>query len=81
VRSFFHLLSPSFPATNIRSSVGEQLRYCGNSAGFEEVIIKGNVTVLKVCVSTLCPAFLLAHTRYQFIAYYIKQGKVVAVAW
>ncbi|CAK5268625.1 unnamed protein product [Mycena citricolor] len=44
------------------SAQGQQLRYCGVGAGFDDVFIKGDLE------------------KYQFIAYYIKQGKVVAVA-
>ncbi|KAF9470912.1 hypothetical protein BDN70DRAFT_888625 [Pholiota conissans] len=44
------------------SAQGQQLRYCGLGAKFEDVIIKGNADELK------------------FIAYYVKGGKIVAVA-
>ncbi|KAH9917246.1 uncharacterized protein B0H18DRAFT_883934 [Fomitopsis serialis] len=44
------------------SAQGQQLRYCGVGAGFEDVIIVGNPDELK------------------FIAYYVKDDKVVAVA-
>lgn len=41
---------------------GQQLRYCGVGAGFDDVIIDGNLDELK------------------FVAYYVKQDKVIAVA-
>jgi len=44
------------------SAQGQQLRYCGTGAGYDDVIIKGDPDVLK------------------FIVYYVKGGKVVAVA-
>ncbi|PPQ83455.1 hypothetical protein CVT25_007046 [Psilocybe cyanescens] len=44
------------------SAQGQQLRYCGFGAKFEDVIIKGEPADLK------------------FIAYYVKEGKIVAVA-
>jgi len=44
------------------SALGQQLRYCGGGAGFDEVIIKGSAEELK------------------FLAYYVKDDKVIAVA-
>ncbi|THH19824.1 hypothetical protein EW146_g1420 [Bondarzewia mesenterica] len=44
------------------SAQGQQLRYCGVGAGYDDIIIKGDPAEMK------------------FIAYYIKSGKVVAVA-
>jgi NADPH-dependent 2,4-dienoyl-CoA reductase/sulfur reductase-like enzyme/nitrite reductase/ring-hydroxylating ferredoxin subunit len=44
------------------SAQGQQLRYCGTGAGYDDVIIKGDPNAMK------------------FIAYYVKTGKVVAVA-
>jgi len=44
------------------SAQGQQLRYCGVGAGFDDVIIEGNPGELK------------------FIAYYVKSGKIIAVA-
>ncbi|KAI0073872.1 hypothetical protein K474DRAFT_1666080 [Panus rudis PR-1116 ss-1] len=44
------------------SAQGQQLRYCGVGAGFDDVIVDGNLDELK------------------FVVYYVKQGKVVAVA-
>ncbi|KDQ56956.1 hypothetical protein JAAARDRAFT_35554 [Jaapia argillacea MUCL 33604] len=44
------------------SAQGQQLRYCGVGAGFDDVIIKGDPGEMK------------------FIAYYVKNNKVVAVA-
>lgn len=44
------------------SAQGQQLRYCGVGAGFDDVIIVGNPDEMK------------------FIAYYVKDDKVVAVA-
>ncbi|XP_072013817.1 apoptosis-inducing factor 3-like [Amphiura filiformis] len=44
------------------SLFGKSVRYAGYCAGFEEVVIKGNLDELK------------------FVAYYIKDGKVTAVA-
>ncbi|KAF8968027.1 flavoprotein [Flammula alnicola] len=44
------------------SAQGQQLRYCGFGAKYEDVIIKGEPDDLK------------------FIAYYVKAGKIVAVA-
>lgn len=41
---------------------GQQLRYCGVGAGFDDIIIDGNLDELK------------------FVAYYVKQDKVIAVA-
>lgn len=41
---------------------GQQLRYCGIGAGFDDTIVDGNLDELK------------------FVVYYVKQGKVVAVA-
>ncbi|KAF9561966.1 flavoprotein [Agrocybe pediades] len=44
------------------SAQGQQLRYCGYGAHFEDVIVKGSTADLK------------------FVAYYVKDGKIVAVA-
>ncbi|KAI0703812.1 hypothetical protein BC835DRAFT_1262345 [Cytidiella melzeri] len=44
------------------SAQGSQLRYCGVGAGFDDVIVDGNLDELK------------------FVAYYIKEDKVIAVA-
>ncbi|KIM40012.1 hypothetical protein M413DRAFT_446902 [Hebeloma cylindrosporum] len=44
------------------SAQGQQLRYCGLGAKFEDVIVKGDPGDMK------------------FIAYYVKAGKIVAVA-
>ncbi|KAL0572324.1 Apoptosis-inducing factor 1 [Marasmius crinis-equi] len=44
------------------SAQGQQLRYCGYNAGYDNVIVKGEPGDMK------------------FIAYYVKQGKIVAVA-
>ncbi|THH31451.1 hypothetical protein EUX98_g2754 [Antrodiella citrinella] len=44
------------------SAQGGQLRYCGVGAGFDDVIVDGNLDELK------------------FVVYYVKEGKVVAVA-
>ncbi|KAF8842076.1 FAD/NAD(P)-binding domain-containing protein [Paxillus ammoniavirescens] len=44
------------------SAQGQQLRYCGLSVGYDEVIINGDPGEMK------------------FIAYYVKEGQVVAVA-
>ncbi|KAJ3486827.1 hypothetical protein NLI96_g3958 [Meripilus lineatus] len=44
------------------SAQGQQLRYCGVGAGYDDIIIDGNLDELK------------------FVAYYVKQNKVVAVA-
>ncbi|KAH9481675.1 Apoptosis-inducing factor 1 [Psilocybe cubensis] len=44
------------------SAQGQQLRYCGFGAKFEDVIVKGVPSEMK------------------FIAYYVKGGKIVAVA-
>jgi len=41
---------------------GQQLRYCGIGAGYDDIVIQGNPDEMK------------------FIAYYVAQGKVVAVA-
>ncbi|KAI0324656.1 hypothetical protein GY45DRAFT_1262449 [Cubamyces sp. BRFM 1775] len=44
------------------SAQGQQLRYCGVGAGYDDVIIDGNPEEMK------------------FIAYYAKEGKIVAMA-
>ncbi|EMD31273.1 hypothetical protein CERSUDRAFT_89128 [Gelatoporia subvermispora B] len=44
------------------SAQGQQLRYCGVGAGFDDVIINGSTDEMK------------------FVAYYVKDNKVVAVA-
>ncbi|KAF9237628.1 hypothetical protein BU15DRAFT_75823 [Melanogaster broomeanus] len=44
------------------SAQGQQLRYCGLGAGFDDVIINGDPGEMK------------------FVAYYVKEGQVVAVA-
>ncbi|KAI0775025.1 hypothetical protein BD413DRAFT_471840 [Trametes elegans] len=44
------------------SAQGQQLRYCGVGAGYDDIIIDGNPEEMK------------------FVAYYVKQGNVVAVA-
>ncbi|KAK1234915.1 Apoptosis-inducing factor 1 [Marasmius sp. AFHP31] len=44
------------------SAQGQQLRYCGYSVGYDDIIIKGDPGEMK------------------FVAYYAKQGKIVAVA-
>ena len=44
------------------SAEGQQLRYCGVGAGFDDTIVDGNLDALK------------------FVVYYVKKGKVVAVA-
>ena len=58
---------------------GQQLRYCGVGANHEEVIIKGNPDELKV------GGFIIlirsnSEFQWQFIAYYIKNNKIVAVS-
>lgn len=60
---------------------GQQLRYCGYAAGHDDIIIKGNPEEMKVCDCIyLDPPFSYLPLYDQFIAYYVKQGKVVAVA-
>ncbi|KAH9902894.1 hypothetical protein C8Q73DRAFT_635454 [Cubamyces lactineus] len=44
------------------SAQGQQLRYCGVGAGYDDIIIDGNPEEMK------------------FIAYYAKEGKIVAMA-
>ncbi|KAL0060827.1 Apoptosis-inducing factor 1 [Marasmius tenuissimus] len=44
------------------SAQGQQLRYCGYSVGYDDIVIKGDLGEMK------------------FVAYYAKQGKIVAVA-
>ncbi|KAH7927971.1 hypothetical protein BV22DRAFT_1031309 [Leucogyrophana mollusca] len=44
------------------SAQGQQLRYCGLGADYDDIIIKGDPVEMK------------------FIAYYVKQGRVVAVS-
>ena len=56
----------------------EALRYCGRGVGFDDVILKGNPAELKVSnIYLVTTGFLICG---QFIAYYLKEGKVVAVA-
>lgn len=59
------------------------MRYCGVGAKYEEVIIKGNLDELKVIqiqpFDHLIPRLALK-SLFQFIAYYVKGGKIVAVA-
>jgi hypothetical protein len=62
---------------------GQQLRYCGNGVGYDDVIIKGNPDDMKVSVLLKSSFDWLLMTKkcsLKFIAYYTKAGKVIAVA-
>lgn len=61
---------------------GQQLRYCGIGVGFEDVIIDGNPEEMKVrrLCSQLTTVLYDAYTFVQFVAYYTKGEKVIAVA-
>jgi hypothetical protein len=58
---------------------GQQLRYCGVGANFEEVIIQGNPDELKVSCLIVFKELRILNFK-QFIAYYIKNNKIVAVS-
>lgn len=58
---------------------GQQLRYCGYGVGSDDIFVKGDPGEMKVWVYILA-VFSFADNGHQFIAYYVKQGKVVAVA-
>lgn len=60
---------------------GQQLRYCGFGAKFEEVIIKGNPGEMKVNHSALeYHVEWFTYLLTKFIAYYVKNNQIVAVA-
>lgn len=61
-------------------SEGQQLRYCGFGVGFDDVIIKGDPSQMKVGETFWSMHAGTDTCEMQFIAYYVKQGKVVAVA-
>ncbi|KAI6039787.1 hypothetical protein EDC04DRAFT_1612968 [Pisolithus marmoratus] len=61
------------------SAQGQQLRYCGTGAGYEDVIIKGDPGEMKV-QSLACLSVTSFKIVPQFIAYYVKAHRVVAVA-
>lgn len=58
---------------------GQQLRYAGNGIGYEDVIIKGDPDELKVGSPT-CACYNQYIIFEQFVAYYTKGEKVLAVA-
>ena len=58
----------------------EGLRYCGRGVGYDEVILKGDPMELKVNFVQLLQLPASRRCLCQFIAYYAKEGKVVAVA-
>jgi len=58
------------------------LRYAGNGIGYENVIMKGDPGELKASPEILkfLIAILILTDRCQFVAYYTKGDKVIAVA-
>jgi apoptosis-inducing factor 3 len=59
---------------------GQQLRYCGVGHDYERVIIKGDVDDLKVGWHPCHTSRNILNKIHQFIAYYIKKDKIIAVA-
>lgn len=64
------------------SAQGQQLRYCGVGAGFDDIIIDGSTEAMKVCESLRWEIWARVSDieLRQFVAYYVKNDKIIAVA-
>lgn len=61
---------------------GQQLRYCGLGHSYDDIHIQGNPAELKVGpemnIADIFTLYIIELS--QFVAFYFKAGKVVAVA-
>ena len=66
--------------TTLLVAEGQNLRYCGIGAGYDDVIINGNLDELKVYTDRWFIEAIHSPPVPQFIAYYVKEDTIVAVA-
>lgn len=66
-------------ASSDRHAEGQQLRYCGVGAGYDEVFVDGSADEMKVRAN-LRTGGIVRSPCLQFVAYYAKAGTIVAVA-
>jgi hypothetical protein len=59
---------------------GQQLRYVGLAASFDDVIVTGNPAEMKARRSPRPRLRPLTRAAPQFVGYYVKDGKVIAVS-
>ncbi|KAF9000628.1 flavoprotein [Cyathus striatus] len=69
---------PFFKIPVFWSAQGQQLRYCGVGHKYDDIFVKGDPGEMKARYMSYIDILRLIFK--QFIAYYIKSGKIVAVA-